>query len=124
MLIRRQIKGALNRLGLQVTRVRPPGTPEKRRPKQPKLDPSLYDRYPADSIKGRRFYNIGAGSFAHPYWTNIDYATGWYGTVQNAFTEIYRSGYRQSRFAPMREAGLFDSTHPPISMYIEAVKTA
>ena len=301
MLVRRQIKGALNRLGLQVTRVRPPGTPEKRRPRQPKLDLSLYDRYPADSIKERRFYNIGAGSFAHPYWTNIDYATGWYGTVQNAFieydlmalkplpiesgsaeliysshtvehvsqeavqnmlnesfralkvggalrvttpdivldhaayrrgdrhyyywidmwsrdgewqklykrppntesttqlflhhfasqlcdndlddtaprkygdeevdavfasrpleealdfftaqcrfnpehpgnhinwwshdkmerclraagfTDIYRSGYRQSRFAPMREVGLFDSTHPPISMYMEAVKTA
>lgn len=87
MQLRRGIHRALDRLGYQVTRVRAPTTLEKPRPKQPKLDLSLYDRYPADSLAARRFYNIGAGSFAHPYWTNIDFATGWYGTVQNAFIE-------------------------------------
>jgi len=32
-----------------------------------------YKKYfPEDSIKYRRFYNLGAGKFRHPYWTNID----------------------------------------------------
>ena len=40
------------------------------------------------------------------------------------FTDIYRSGFGQSMFAPMRETRLFDKTHPPISMYMEAVRPA
>lgn len=35
--------------------------------------------YEASDIKARRFYNIGAGLFKHPYWTNIDYYSDWYG---------------------------------------------
>ncbi len=31
-----------------------------------------------NSIKNRSFYNIGAGSFSHPAWTNIDYYSDWY----------------------------------------------
>jgi len=34
--------------------------------------------------KKKRFYNIGAGNFFHPYWTNIDYASDWYEKVQKA----------------------------------------
>lgn len=34
--------------------------------------------YPEESIKERRFYNIGAGSFRHPCWTNIDNGSEWY----------------------------------------------
>lgn len=38
--------------------------------------------YSEDILKTRPFYNIGAGSFFHPYWTNIDYVSDWYGSVQ------------------------------------------
>lgn len=34
--------------------------------------------YPLESINNKRFYNIGAGKFNHPCWTNIDYDSEWY----------------------------------------------
>lgn len=34
--------------------------------------------YPSDSIEKKLFYNIGAGSFHHPYWTNVDFFSEWY----------------------------------------------
>ena len=37
-----------------------------------------HELYSANSVINRRFYNIGAGSFSHPYWTNIDYENEWY----------------------------------------------
>lgn len=42
-----------------------------------------YAGYPSESIKNKRFYNVGAGSFFHPYWTNIDFVSDWYAKVQN-----------------------------------------
>jgi predicted SAM-dependent methyltransferase len=42
-------------------------------------DLKTYHRlYSEQSIKNKNFYNIGAGSFFHPYWTNIDYFSDWY----------------------------------------------
>lgn len=41
---------------------------------------------------------------------------------QAGFKEIYRSGFGQSRTAPMREIPLFDGTLPCFSLYVEAVK--
>ena len=39
----------------------------------------LYPKlYAADSLLHKRFYNIGAGGFEHPYWTNVDYDSEWY----------------------------------------------
>ncbi len=39
----------------------------------------LYNKYyPVESIENKRFYNVGAGGFYHPYWTNIDYLSDWY----------------------------------------------
>ncbi len=38
------------------------------------------------------------------------------------FSKIYKSAFMQSRFPPMREAPIFDGTHPWLSLYIEAVK--
>jgi len=32
----------------------------------------------AEVVVGRQFYNIGAGSFRHPAWTNIDKSSDWY----------------------------------------------
>jgi predicted SAM-dependent methyltransferase len=34
--------------------------------------------YTKGSIDNKRFYNIGAGNFYHPYWTNIDFYSDWY----------------------------------------------
>lgn len=42
-------------------------------------DLDLYKHlYPEDSLANKRFYNIGAGKFSHPYWTNVDYDSDWY----------------------------------------------
>jgi predicted SAM-dependent methyltransferase len=36
-------------------------------------DKALYEQYfPKESIDQRRFYNVGAGRFSHPFWTNLD----------------------------------------------------
>jgi len=34
--------------------------------------------YSGPSIHERRFYNIGAGGFSHPCWTNVDMVSDWY----------------------------------------------
>lgn len=36
------------------------------------------DLYSEDSLNNKRLYNIGAGGFSHPYWTNVDYDSEWY----------------------------------------------
>ncbi len=41
---------------------------------------------------------------------------------QAGFRTIYRSGYRQSVSPLMRASELFDSTHPQMSIYVEAIK--
>ena len=40
------------------------------------------------------------------------------------FSKPYISGWGQSVFAPLRNTDHFDSTHPRISLYVEAVKTS
>jgi ubiquinone/menaquinone biosynthesis C-methylase UbiE len=35
----------------------------------------LYDK---SDIEQKRFYNVGAGLFSHPVWTNVDYFSEWY----------------------------------------------
>ena len=45
-------------------------------------DLGLYDGFPVESLSKKRFYNIGAGLFKHPYWTNVDYATEHYRHLQ------------------------------------------
>ena len=43
------------------------------------VDLGAYSRnYSTESMAQRRFYNIGAGSFRHQYWTNIDLLSDWY----------------------------------------------
>ena len=41
-----------------------------------------YAKYAKESIENKRFYNVGAGSFFHPYWTNIDFVSDWYSKLQ------------------------------------------
>ena len=43
---------------------------------------NYYESYPAKSLEDKCFYNIGAGLFSHPYWTNIDYETDHYKSKQ------------------------------------------
>lgn len=39
----------------------------------------LYDK---KAIEEKRFYNVGAGSFKHPCWTNVDHKSDWYAEEQ------------------------------------------
>ena len=49
----------------------------------------LYESlYPPDSISNKRFYNVGSGSFYHPYWTNLDYVSDWYKPFQKNVVHI------------------------------------
>lgn len=41
-----------------------------------------YQEFSKESLSARRFYNVGAGLFGHPFWTNIDYATEHYRGIQ------------------------------------------
>jgi predicted SAM-dependent methyltransferase len=44
---------------------------------------SLYTKiYPLTSLQNKNFYNIGAGNFFQPYWTNIDFSSEWYSKSQ------------------------------------------
>jgi len=40
---------------------------------------SLFDK---ESVDEKKFYNIGAGSFHHPAWTNVDHESAWYRQAQ------------------------------------------
>jgi len=38
--------------------------------------------YGEEAVAKRRFYNIGAGNFYHPAWTNVDHSSEWYRKAQ------------------------------------------
>lgn len=40
---------------------------------------TIYDEL---SMSERRFVNVGAGDFYHPYWTNLDFVSDWYSPRQ------------------------------------------
>jgi len=40
-----------------------------------------HELFPKESITNKRFYNIGAGTFNHPYWTNVDVYSEWYSNM-------------------------------------------
>jgi SAM-dependent methyltransferase len=47
-----------------------------------RTDLSMYQKhYSEDSIQIKRFYNIGAGAFSHPCWTNIDGDSEFFGEL-------------------------------------------
>jgi len=47
-------------------------------------DEPLYAAYDRASLARRPFINIGAGAFAHRYWTNVDYSSDAYAHLQQA----------------------------------------
>ncbi len=52
-------------------------------PKRDEFRRQVYESiYPKNILESRPFYNIGAGGFFHPYWTNIDYVSDWYAARQ------------------------------------------
>ena len=50
--------------------------------KKPVSGLSGYKNFPPESLRKKYFFNIGAGKFQHPYWTNIDYQTDYYSSAQ------------------------------------------
>lgn len=40
--------------------------------------PLYHQQYSERSVREKRFYNIGAGGFRHPCWSNVDMASQWY----------------------------------------------
>lgn len=70
-LVAASTKAALRHAGFDLVRWRDPY----------RLD--VYRRhYSQDVLDSKPFYNVGAGSFFHPYWTNIDYVSDWYAQAQ------------------------------------------
>ena len=77
------INQCLGAFGLQLNRTTPRARVEA---KWSPDDLGLYRRlYSEESTKQRRFYNIGAGGWKHPAWTNVDNPSEWYGAQQQEF---------------------------------------
>lgn len=76
MSIKLAMQKIANKIGYTIAKIKKP-------------DLSLYNEYPRESLLGKRFYNIGAGSFRHPYWTNVDYSTEHYSLIQNGSEFIH-----------------------------------
>ena len=51
-------------------------------------DSKLYNQFPKDSLKNKKFLNVGAGKFQHKFWTNIDYGSEQYAKIQTNFVEL------------------------------------
>lgn len=83
MLIKKGILKAIKAMGYEVHKITTVAPPV------PIQDEEIYRRYYSlESIKQKRFYNIGAGTFRHPYWTNIDLASEWYSECQQGSNMI------------------------------------
>ena len=75
-LLKRIIRKAFSTMGYEIRRKQ---VGQRTDPK----DLEVYHKhYPHASIVNQRFYNIGAGTFRHPYWKNIDLASEWYAQSQ------------------------------------------
>lgn len=65
-MVRRILRKLLFKVGLSISRIYP-------------NDTDLYQkRYNEQDIIQKKFYNIGAGLFKHPAWTNVDHYSSWY----------------------------------------------
>lgn len=77
MIFRKTIRKLVAFLGYEIRR-KPP------KPFRDRKDLKKYDElFEKESLQTRRFYNVGAGSFYHPYWTNIDKLSDWYAASQH-----------------------------------------
>jgi SAM-dependent methyltransferase len=74
--MKRLIRRLLRILGYEIHRIRKDASPESDIAKSGAAQYRAL--YPEDSLLRKRFYNIGAGSFSHPFWTNVDNDSEWY----------------------------------------------
>ncbi|MCK4358964.1 MAG: class I SAM-dependent methyltransferase [Candidatus Cloacimonetes bacterium] len=72
MTLRKIIKKTVNLMGYDITR----------NIANVNNDEYLYLKYTKRSIAKKLFLNIGAGSFYHKHWTNVDYSSDWYSKHQ------------------------------------------
>jgi SAM-dependent methyltransferase len=70
-MLKKLVKTAFHAAGLEIAR--------RKEPYQLERYHSLFD---AKTLAAKPFYNIGAGTFWHPYWTNIDFVSDWYASGQ------------------------------------------
>lgn len=61
----------IRKLGINVSRIDKEAYPEM-----------YLEMYGEKAVENRNFYNIGAGDFRHPAWTNVDHKSGWYKKLQ------------------------------------------
>ncbi len=74
-MIKKSIQKVINRFGYTLSK-----TNQKK-----EFDLDLYEKlFSRESLENKCFYNIGAGKFFHPYWTNIDLRSDWYAESQKA----------------------------------------
>lgn len=81
--MKRIIQRTLNNFGYEINKIGRPNI---------ELFSKLYSE---DSLKNKRFYNIGAGGFSHPFWTNVDYESEWYAN----YSSITREGIDYDLFS-------------------------
>jgi|SRR5688572_27276549 len=71
--MKRVIKKVIRSFGYDITPLKKPVKKPSTKP-----DHDAYKIYPKASLDKKLFYNIGAGDFSHPYWTNVDFKSDWY----------------------------------------------
>lgn len=74
--MKRTIKKLIRSFGYDIAPLRNARKPKAAGAKTNDFD--AYKQYPQKSLDKKRFYNIGAGDFFHPYWTNVDFKSEWY----------------------------------------------
>lgn len=68
-MLKRMIENVARKSGYKISKASAPKT---------FFDLLYTDLFPQEATENKRFYNVGAGSFFHPYWTNLDFASDWY----------------------------------------------
>ncbi len=68
-----------------------------------------YELYEKKDVDNKKFYNIGAGSFRHPAWTNIDYYSEHY--KKNSIDINYNLLEKKPLPLPDRSANVVYSSH-------------
>lgn len=77
--MKKAIKKVMRSFGYDITPLKKPiKKPSPIFDAHKKNELEAYNRYPKESLDKKLFYNIGAGDFYHPYWTNIDFKSDWY----------------------------------------------
>jgi predicted SAM-dependent methyltransferase len=102
----RPLKEAIQRFldarGIQVRNLRPQRFDEA----------TYFMHYAAELIQKKRFYNIGAGAFRHPFWTNIDKVSDHYAALQKGAAVLPYDAMSDDPF-PVAEgsAAVFYTSH-------------